>query len=205
MKTSKGEGVVLGYSDLGDGWVGVRIPGFDGHDCHAQFGKIGGEGYWFQPCDLELINDYLEPIEEDRIESFKSAFDDVHDIPDEYKAFSQIVPRLLHITNQDSQKLINNVYMAMLAHSARSHKSMFITDEIKEYNYKPTLKQKVMNIYKKARMSKDEKVLHKGGFMNDDGTPTSAGQDALMFTLWEANKAALVDMAQEAIDEAEKD
>lgn len=65
-------------------------------------------------------------------------------------------------------------------------------------------KKYMTNIYRQARMSAEEKVLYKAGYINEDGTPTSKGQEANAFITFQANQKELVKMAQAEIDE-EKD
>lgn len=65
-------------------------------------------------------------------------------------------------------------------------------------------KKYMTNIYRQARMSAEEKVLYKAGYINEDGTPTGKGQEANAFITFQANQKELVKMAQAEIDE-EKD
>lgn len=70
-----------------------------------------------------------------------------------------------------------------------------------EKDIKKTIKQKAMSIYRKARMSKDEKTLYEAGYMNQDGTPTTKGQEASDFVNWKENQKELVTMAKEELED----
>ena len=78
----------------------------------------------------------------------------------------------------------------------------------KENNYidepiKQPITKTIMNIYRKARMSADDRKLYKANYINEDGTPTREGKEANDFINWDSNKKALVEMAEADIKEVE--
>ncbi len=84
-----------------------------------------------------------------------------------------------------------------------------LIEEFKSYKYetkepiKQPITKTIMNIYRKARMSKDDRKLYKANYINEDGTPTGQGKEANDFINWDNNKKALVEMAEADIKEVE--
>jgi hypothetical protein len=74
--------------------------------------------------------------------------------------------------------------------------------ELIDENIKPkkTLMTKLNTMMKKL-LDADTQTLVKAGYINGDLELTSAGRDALNTIVFQANKAALVAMAQEALEE----
>lgn len=72
-----------------------------------------------------------------------------------------------------------------------------------DYSEEPTLITKTMNRIKKALLSKADKTLIEAGYLDSNLDLTSDGKNALQFIEFEANKKALVEMAQADIDEAD--
>ena len=65
---------------------------------------------------------------------------------------------------------------------------------------KGTIMSKLTSMFK-VLVDKDTQVLKKAGFINGDLELTSEGQSALNAVLFNANKAELVKLAQEMLDE----
>jgi hypothetical protein len=63
------------------------------------------------------------------------------------------------------------------------------------------VKTYMTNLYRRAKLTADEKILLKAGYITDDGTPTIKGYEADAFINFSKNKAELVKMAQEELDE----
>lgn len=74
---------------------------------------------------------------------------------------------------------------------------------IKENKERPPLMTRVNNMMKKL-LDSDTQTLIKAGYLNNDLQMTDAGRLALIATLFEANKAALVVLAQEELEEQEQ-
>ncbi len=66
---------------------------------------------------------------------------------------------------------------------------------------KTSLITKTMNFIKKSLLSKDDKTLIKAGFMDENLNLTTTGKEANEYINFTANKAKLVEMAEEKIAE----
>lgn len=82
--------------------------------------------------------------------------------------------------------------------------SFWVSDEnVSLLNNAKTIMQKVTSMFK-VLVDKDTQILKKAGFINGDLELTSEGQSALNAVLFNANKAELVKLAQEVLDEETK-
>lgn len=71
--------------------------------------------------------------------------------------------------------------------------------------FKQPITTKIMNRIKKALLSKDDKTLIEARYLDESLSLTYEGKEALQFIQFEANKKALVEMAQADLDEQKKD
>ena len=62
----------------------------------------------------------------------------------------------------------------------------------------------VMNKIKELLRKEPEATFVKAGFMDENENLTEGGKEALQYVLWEANKAALKDLADKVVAEDEK-
>ena len=64
-------------------------------------------------------------------------------------------------------------------------------------------KKYMTNLYRQAKLSADEKVLLKAGYINDDGTPTELGLEASRFLAFQSQLKEIVKMAEADLAEKE--
>lgn len=133
--------------------------------------SLGDDFSWFLPSEYRTT-EYLEKVEDDRWLG-KSYSDSMRDLID----------------------------TMIYSNTIGDHPTgTIIIDDAEPIN-KPNLIQKTMNFIKKATLSKDDKTLIKAGFMDDCMNLTPTGKDALTSILYGANKAQLVALAEQEIEE----